>query len=170
MKKRVGEAVNELFLPQVKEIRGLIIGGPAATKEAFVDGEYMNHELRKKILAVKDITYTDESGIRELINASADDLREVEMVRHKVWMQRFMKSLIEDGPIAYGKDLEHALDVNAVEMLLLSEKLPEREIEDLYDRAHSSGAKVEILTDEFEEGFQLWNTFKGKVAILRYKL
>jgi peptide chain release factor subunit 1 len=170
MKKRVGEAVNELFLPQVKEIRGLIIGGPAATKEAFVDGEYMNHELRKKILAVKDITYTDESGIRELINASADDLREVEMVRHKVWMQRFMKSLIEDGPIAYGKDLEHALDVNAVEMLLLSEKLPEREIEDLYDRAHSSGAKVELLTDEFEEGFQLWNTFKGKVAILRYKL
>jgi peptide chain release factor subunit 1 len=170
MKKRIGEAVNEIFLPGVKELRGLIIGGPAATKEDFVEGEYMNHELRKKIIAVKDTTYTDESGIRELINASQDDLAEVEMVRQKVWMQRFMKSLIEEGPIAYGPDLENALDRNAVDMLLLSEKLPEEELERLYEKAHTAGSKVEILSDEFEEGFQLMNTFKGKAAILRYKL
>jgi peptide chain release factor subunit 1 len=170
MKKRIGESINEIFLPQVKEIRGLIIGGPAATKEDFVDGEYMNHELRKKLIAVKDITYTDESGIRELINASADDLKEVEMVRQKVWMQRFMKALIDDGPIAYGPDLEKAMDANAVDVLLLSEKLDEKELENLYDKAQASGSKVEILSDEFEEGFQLLNTFKGKAAILRYKL
>jgi len=170
MKKRVGEAVNDIFLSQVKELRGLIIGGPAATKEAFVDGEYMNHELRKKIIAVKDTTYTDESGIRELINASSDDLKEVEMVRQKVWMQRFMKALIEDGPIAYGPDVERALAANAVDMLLLSEKLPEAEVEGLYDKAQAAGTKVEILTDEFEEGFQLLNTFKGKAALLRYKI
>ena len=92
------------------------------------------------------------------------------MVRQKVWMQRFMKSLIEDGPIAYGPDLEKALSQNAIDVLLLSEKLDERELEDLYDRAHAAGSKVEILSDEFEEGFQLLNTFKGKAALLRYKI
>ncbi|MFH0861658.1 MAG: peptide chain release factor aRF-1 [Candidatus Altiarchaeota archaeon] len=170
MKKRIADAVNDIFLPNVKEVRGLIIGGPAATKEDFVKGDYIHHELRKKIIAVKDTTYTDESGIRELINASADDLKEVEMVRQKVWMQRFMRGLIDDGPIAYGPDLERALAANAVDVLLLSENLPEDELENLYERVHSSGGKIEILSDDFEEGFQLWNTFKGKVAILRYKL
>ncbi len=170
MKKRIGEAANDVFLPHVKDLRGIIIGGPAATKEAFVDGEYMNHELRKKVIAVKDTTYTDESGIRELINASADDLKEVEMIRQKVWFQRFMRSLIEDGLAAYGPDLVRAVDINAVDVLLLSEKLDERELETLYDKAQASGARVEILSDEFEEGVQLWNTFKGKAAILRYRI
>jgi peptide chain release factor subunit 1 len=170
-KKRVGDAMNDIFLPIIKDIRGIVVGGPAATKEEFLEGAYMNHEVKKKILAIKDITYTDESGIRELINAAEDDLKEVEMVRQKIWMQRFMRGLIEENvPVAYGKDLETAMNANAVDVLLLSEKLEERELEDLYDRAKAAGAKIEIMSDEFEEGFQLWNTFKGKAAILRYRM
>jgi len=169
-KKRVGEAVDEIFLPLIKDVRGIVIGGPAATKEDFVDGGYMNHELYKKIIAVKDTTYTDESGIRELVNASEDDLKEVEMVRQKTLMHRFMKQLMEDGPAAYGADLEKALNANAIDTLLLSERLEDEEIDRLYEKAHGAGAKVEIMTDEFEEGFQLWNTFKGKAALLRYKM
>ncbi len=169
-KKRIGEYVDEIFMPIIKDLRGIVVGGPAATKEDFLNGGYMNHELSKKIIAVKDITYTDESGIRELINASAEDLKEVEMVRHKVHMQQFMKYLIEDGPIAYGPDLERALDTNAVDVLLLSVNLPEEEIDRLYEKGKAQGSKIELVSDEFEEGFQLWNTFKGKAAILRYRI
>jgi peptide chain release factor subunit 1 len=169
-KKRVGDSVNDIFLPLIADVRGLVIGGPAATKEDFLEGAYINHELKKKIIAVKDITYTDESGIRELINASEDDLKEVEMVRQKTHMQKFMKHLIEDGPIAYGPDLEPALNASAVDTLLLSENLTEEEIEKLYQKAKETGATVEIMNDDFEEGYQLWNTFKGKAAILRYKI
>ncbi|MBD3388251.1 MAG: peptide chain release factor 1 [Candidatus Altiarchaeales archaeon] len=169
-KKRIGEMVNEVFLPIIKDVRGLVIGGPAATKEDFVDGDYIHHELKKKIIAVKDITYTDESGIRELINASEEDLREVEMVRQKSLMQRFMKELIEDGLASYGPDLEGALDANAVDTLLMSDKLDDKEVDRLYEKAKQAGSNIEIMNDEFEEGFQLWNTFKGKAAILRYKI
>ena len=169
-KKRAGEHANKIFMPIIKELKGLVIGGPAATKEDFVDGAYMHHELKKKIIAVKDTTYTDESGIRELINASEDDLREVEMVRHKTHIQRFMKLLIDDGPIAYGPDLEKALNANAVDILLLSEELDEDEIDKYYELAQVQGATFEIVSAGFEEGFQLWNTFKGKAAILRYKM
>jgi len=169
-KKRIGEAVDDVFMPVIGDLRGLVIGGPAATKEDFIDGGYMNHELRKKIIAVKDITYTDESGIRELINASGDDLREVEMVRQKTLMQRFMRELISDGLATYGPDLEKALDANAVNALMLSEKLDSGEIDRLYEKAKASDTNVEILSVEFEEGMQLWSTFKGKAAILRYKV
>jgi len=130
----------------------------------------MHHELRKRILAVKDITYTDESGIRELIDAAKDDLSELEMVHHKKLMQRFMKQLVEDGPVAYGIDLERALDAGAVDVLMASDKLSPEEIDRLYEKTKQSSAKLEVISSEFEEGFQLWNTFKGKAALLRYKI
>ncbi len=169
-KKRIGERVNDVFLPIIKDLRGIVIGGPAATKEDFIEGGYMHHELYKKIIAVKDTTYTDESGIRELINAAEDDLIEVEMVRQKVHIQKFLKFLIEDGPVAYGPDIEKALEAKAVDILLLSENLDPDEIDELIEVANAAGSQTEIVSDDFEEGFQLWNTFKGKAAILRYRI
>ncbi len=169
-KKRVGKTMTEAFLGSVKELRGIVIGGPAGTKDDFIEGDYIHHELKKKIVAVKDITYTDESGIRELIQAAEDDLGEVEMVRQKKLMERFMKGLIGEGNIAYGPDLKPALDAGAIDTLLLSENLGEDVIEELYEIACKGGSKVEIVSDTFEEGFQLWTTFKGKAALLRYKI
>ncbi|MFH0859935.1 MAG: peptide chain release factor aRF-1 [Candidatus Altiarchaeota archaeon] len=169
-KVRVGEQVNSIFLPIIKDVRGIVIGGPAITKDDFVAGDYIHHELKKKIIAVKDTTYTDESGIRELIDKAQDDLSSVEMVRQKTLFQRFMRDLVGGGNVAYGPDVEKSLKAGAVETLLLSEKLSEGEIDKYYDMATQTGALVEIVSDEFEEGYQLWNTFKGKAALLRYKV
>jgi len=168
-KVRIGETATDIFLPNLKELRGIVIGGPAGTKDDFVNGEYLHHELRKKIIAVKDITYTDESGIRELINKAQDDLKDVEMVKQKVLMQRFLGELVRDGNVAYGNDVELALKAGAVETLLLSENLNDEELDKLYTKAKETGANVEVVSDEFEEGFQLWNTFGGKVGMLRFK-
>lgn len=168
-KKRVAEVVSESFMPLSRDFKGFIVGGPAATKEDFLEGDYLHHELKKRIIAVKDITYTDESGIRELIEAAKDDLSEMEMIQHKKLMQRFMKELVEDGNVAYGAELERALNAGAVDVLLLSDRLLPEEIDNLYEKAKLSDTKVEVVSSEFEEGFQLWNTFRGKAALLRYK-
>lgn len=169
-KVRVGEAAAMAFLDNLKNLKGVIIGGPAGTKDDFVEGDYLHHELKKKIIAVQDITYTDESGIRELIDKSQEVLSNVEMVRQKTYMQRFLKELIHDGNIAYGEDIDKALNSGAVEVLLLSEHLDDEVIDELYEKAKATGAVVEILSDNFEEGFQLWNTFKGRAALLRFKI
>ncbi|MFC2154145.1 peptide chain release factor aRF-1 [Candidatus Altiarchaeota archaeon] len=169
-KKRTAVVAEEAFLPIIKNIRGIVVGGPAGTKDDFLRGEYLHHELRKKIIGVEDITYTDESGIRELINKSQDLLQEVELVRQKILMQQFLKGLVGDGNVAYGPDVEGALTAGAVEALLISEKLDEEEIDSLYGKAEETGAKVEIVGQEFEEGLQLATTFGGKAALLRFKL
>ena len=169
-KVKVGGKATDSFLQDVQNLKGIVIGGPAGTKNDFVDGDYLHHELKKKIIAVKDITYTDESGIRELVDKSQDVLAEVQMVHQKSLIQRFMKGLIHDGNIAYGNDIKNALDAGAVETLLISENLPEEEIDSLYDAAKATNAGVEIVSDIFEEGFQLWNTFGGKAALLRFKI
>ena len=167
-KVRTGEAATSVFLPVVKDLRGIIIGGPAGTKDDFPD--FLHHELRKKVIAIKDITYTDESGIRELIEKSKDVLSEVQLVRQKICMQKFMKELVNDGAFAYGDDVDMAVSAGAAETLLLSEKLDEGVIDHLYEAAKGVGANVEIISDDFEEGVQLWLTFGGKAAILRYKI
>ncbi len=43
-------------------------------------------------------------------------------------------------------------------------------IEEIGELAKSSGAKVEIISPDTEEGAQLWNGFGGIAAILRYKI
>ncbi|MFH1788206.1 MAG: peptide chain release factor aRF-1 [Candidatus Altiarchaeota archaeon] len=169
-KKKVADTVEQVFLENIKDLRGLIIGGPAATKEDFVDGGFLHHELKKKIVAVKDITYTDESGIRELMNAAQEDLDSVTLVHQKMLMQRFMKQLIGDGLMAYGADVEKAIPLGAVDTILLSETLPEEEIDRLYEEARQMGSSVEVVSNDFEEGFQLANTFGGKAALLRFRV
>jgi peptide chain release factor subunit 1 len=170
-KTKVGEYANQAFLPLKKDLKGIIVGGPAGTKDDFLEGDYLHYELKKKIIGVKDITYTDESGIRELVDKSKDLLKEVEMVKQKTLMQKFLKSLVKDGNVAYGNEgIKKAIDLGAIETLLLSENLPDEELDDLYEKGKAIGAEVEILPDDFEEGFQLWNTFGGKVALLRFKI
>ncbi len=170
-KVRVASVAEDAFLPNILDLRGIVIGGPASTKDDFVKGDYLHHELRKKIIAVKDITYTDESGIRELVEAAKDDLSSVEMVRHKKLMQRFFQGLVSDSPpIAYGPSVDVALEAKAVDVLMLSTLLDDKVIEDLYVKANSANSDVEVVSDEFEEGFQLSKTFGGKAAILRFRI
>ena len=171
-KKRIGEHSNTLFLPNITELSGIIIGGPAATKEDFVGGDYLNHELKKKIVAVKDITYTDESGIRELINESKDVLKEIESAQHREIMQRFMHNLVKNpGMVAYGKnEVNNVLDAGGVDTLLLSENLEESIIDELVKKAEATGTRVEIVSDDFEEGNQLWVAFGGMATLLRYRI
>lgn len=170
-KKRVGEAATEVFLPMIKELKGILIGGPGFTKKEFIEEGGMHHELKKKIIAVKDITYTDESGLKELIYESRDDLKETKLIQQKKIMERFMLGLVKDTePIAYGKDVELLLKNNVVDTLLLSENLNDEKIDELYELAKAGNTKVEIISPNFEEGFQLYNTFEGIGAILRYRI
>lgn len=123
---RIAEAANDIFLNiDRNDFQGILIGGPTPTKEEFVKGEYLHHELQQKILGLFDVAYTDESGLEELMDAAADTLSALEVVKEKKLMERFMKELVSDkGLAAYGEDsVRHNLNMGAVEVLLLSEDL-----------------------------------------------
>lgn len=124
--KRIGDAASELFLTiDAKELKGILIGGPSPTKEEFYDGEFFHHELMKKIVGLFDVAYTDESGLNELVNAASEKLMDLELMEQKKIMKQFFKELIaESGRAAYGeKSVRANLEINAVEMLILSEDL-----------------------------------------------
>jgi len=124
--KRIGESANDAFLQiDQKELEGILIGGPSPTKEEFVGGEFLHHELQKKILDALDVSYTDESGLSELVEAAQERLLDLELTQEKLAMRRFMRELVnEKGLASYGEsEVRHNLALGAVDTLLLSEDM-----------------------------------------------
>ena len=124
--KRIGDAASKVFLAvDHKNLEAILIGGPSPTKEEFEDGEYFHHELQKKILGLFDTSYTDESGLSELVDNASDALMNLDVIKEKKLMERFLKELVgENGLAAYGEEeVRTNLQMGSVEVLLMSEDL-----------------------------------------------
>jgi peptide chain release factor subunit 1 len=124
--KRIGDAASKIFISvDQKDFEAVLIGGPSPTKEEFNDGEYLHHELQKKILGLFDTSYTDESGLYELMDNASDALSNLDVIKEKKIIERFLKELVNDsGMGVYGEEeIRNNLQIGAVEILLLSEDL-----------------------------------------------
>lgn len=216
--KRIAEVANREFLG-IPDLKAILVGGPGPTKDEFVKSGLLRDEIRKKISAVLDTGYTNEQGIKELVNKSSEILADLDVMREKSIVQRFMSELVSGkGLVTYGEDeVRRHLKEGAVDTLLISEalrrnrvlvrcqgcgyelretvenleshkrRLSERTcpkcgekrltlaqtedvVQELCDLADQTGANVELISRETEEGEQLWAAFKGLAAILRYQL
>ena len=76
------EVANKEFSAN-PDLKGLLIGGPGMTKEKFLAGDYLHTEIKKKVIAVKDLSYTGEFGLEELVNKSQDELALEEIMKER---------------------------------------------------------------------------------------
>ncbi len=167
---KVGDYMKEQFLSR-PNLKGIILGGPGPTKNDFYDGAYITNDVKKKIIAVKDVTYTDEFGVQELLERSQDTLADEEVADEKKIMSKFFEMLAKQSThVSYGKDhVRRALEMGAVDTLLLSEALDDSVIEEFEQIAKSMGSSIRIISVETREGAQLRDI--GKIAaILRYQI
>jgi len=121
---RIGDTMTDVFL-NVDTLQGIIVGGPGPTKEEFLKGNYLHHEIRDKILTTVDTGYTGHEGVKELVNRSRDFLQKVRYMQERKAVQEFLKHLGEDDGLAtYGEDevLRELKNMN-IYMLLVSEKV-----------------------------------------------
>ena len=129
---KIGEMAGELFLPRKDQLKGILLGGPGATKEYFYKENYLHHELQQKvILPLFDTGYTDEYGLKELVEKATQTLHGLEITEEKRIVQRLLSEIrkAESGLAAYGPaDVNHALEVGAVDTLLISEGLREQRV------------------------------------------
>ena len=129
---KCGEMANELFLPKKDQLKGILIGGPGATKEYFFKEGYLQYELQQKVVQpLFDVGYTDEYGLKELVEKATQTLHGLEVTEEKRIMQRLLLEIrrAEAGLAAYGEtDVGAALDAGAVQTLLLSEGLRRRRV------------------------------------------
>src|SRR2546426_1749413 len=123
--KKIGDLMTDAFLP--RDLAGILVAGPGYTKEEFVKGTYIHHELAKKIITPYfDVGYTDENGLREIVEAARPVLTGLDLMREKDLVQKLMEEIRkpEGGLAAYGEaQVRHAIELGAVDMLLVSEGL-----------------------------------------------
>ncbi|MBW2998256.1 peptide chain release factor aRF-1 [Candidatus Woesearchaeota archaeon] len=166
--KKVGEYVKEQFL-FMKNLKGVLVGGPGPTKYDFVDGNYITNEVKQKIITIQDLSYTEEFGLQELLDKSQDVLASEEVADEKKIMTRFFDILAKEPQKAtYGiGDVLAKMEMGAVEIALVSETMTDEEIDQIEAKAQEFGSEVKMISMETREGAQLKDI--GKVAaILRY--
>jgi peptide chain release factor subunit 1 len=169
--KKVAEYMKDQFLPLGNNLKGIIIGGPGITVNDFMNKDYVTGDLKKKIIGTKDLSYTDDFGLQELVDKSQDLLAEEEIAQEKKSMNEFFMTF-RDNPnkVSYGdKATRHALEMNAVGVLLVSEIIPEDTIFELEEKAQAGGAVMKIISVETREGVQL-KDLGGIAAVLRFEI
>ncbi|MCS7130916.1 MAG: peptide chain release factor aRF-1 [Archaeoglobaceae archaeon] len=145
--KKVGDMASNAFLPHKDKLVGILIGGPSPTKDEFYQGEYLHHELQRKVLGLFDVGYTSESGLYELVDKAKDVLSEVDLVREKNLMSRFLYEISRDGLAVYGEEeIRRYLELGAVDILLISEDLRLERVR--YRCGTCGGEKVVTLKDK----------------------
>lgn len=123
--KKVADTATDAFLERT-DLQGILIGGPGATKNFFADQGYLHHELQKKVVDTFDTGYTDEYGLKELVERAKEKLIDMDLMREKRLISRLLEEIRkEDGGLAtYGEGhVREALQMGAVDTLLLSEGL-----------------------------------------------
>ncbi len=169
--KRVAESMKEIFFDMPK-LKGILVGGPIPTKEEFLEESELVTKLKEKVIAVKDLGYTDEHGLKLLVEASQEDIAQQEFILEKKIIQKFFETLGKNREkAAYGLErVRLALERGAVDKLLIAKKMDKKTMAELEAEAVRIGAEIFIITEENQEGEQFYNLTKGVGAILRFAL
>ena len=170
--KRIADVVISEFTFN-KNLKGILIGGPGTTKNNFFDGNYLNEEIKGKVLMpLFDITYTNDFGLKELIGVSEEVLKDSALSRQKKVIRQFLTNLnFKPNMCSYGlNDVEKALDMAAVDTLIVvEEKISDEKLEELSNKCELIKASFEIVSNKTSEGAQM-EGLSGFGAILRYPI
>lgn len=129
--KKVTERACEYWLPMLPDLKGVIVGGPGATKDFVINNGYLHHEIQKIVKKpLFDVGYSNESGLRELVQNAGDLMDQIALEEERTLVDKFLKEIMQSHPKAtYGEMMiRSALDQGAVDMLLLSESLRKKTV------------------------------------------
>ncbi|ELZ87443.1 peptide chain release factor 1 [Haloferax elongans ATCC BAA-1513] len=122
--QEVAGMANDLFVPQRHDMDGILVGGPSPTKDEFLDGDYLHHELQDLVVGKFDVAYTDESGLYDIVDAGQDVLADQEVIKDKKQMEEFFEKLHRGNESTYGfEPTRKNLVMGSVDRLLISEDL-----------------------------------------------
>jgi peptide chain release factor subunit 1 len=166
---KLGDRVSTSILPLNNNLKGLIIGGCGMTKDEFAKGSYIHHELRKKIIDTFDTSYTNEHGLKELVEASKSKIDYIKYEHEKEVFDNFLRQLSKDiTKCTYGKDdvIHNAKLGKTKQVIITSDK--QEYISIISPLSSQQNFNITIISDCSESGKILNQAFGGVVAILRY--
>lgn len=186
--KKVADSATTLFLDDILDIQGILIGGPGATKDFFVKEGYLHHEIAKKVVSpLFDTGYTDESGLKELVENAQGAIVDMQLTVEKEYMQRLFREIrkTDGGLAAYGEtQVRYVAGMGAVDTLLISDSLKKSRITIECSSGHTheltvddpdatvlcpdckQSAKVVKSEDLIDNFFELADAFNAKLQLI----
>ncbi len=205
---KIGELASNAFLKE-PELKGVLIGGPGSTKEFFYKKGYLQYQIQEKVIDLYDVGYTNEYGLKELVDKASQTLSQMEIAREKKIIERLLVEIKKgSGLAAYGdREVMNVLREGRVDTLIVSKGLKkmkftyrcekdgneiseigqeEKEhncpvcgspmilvgktdlIEEYIELGQKSDSRIELVSDESDEGALFLKSFGGIGAILRY--
>ena len=142
--QEVAGMANDLFVAKRHDLDGILVGGPSPTKDEFLDGDYLHHEIQDSVIGKFDVAYTDESGLKDLVDNAEEALADAEVMKDKNEMEEFFKQLNAGDLATYGfEQTRRNLVMGAVDRLLISEDLRKDVI--VYDCGECGNTDYEVL-------------------------
>ena len=121
---RIARHAVKIFMEENK-ISKLIVSGPGPTKENFLKGDYLHYQLKEKIAATIDTSYSGEEGIRETVMKSEETLESLRLVEEMKLVQNFLREVSTEGGLAtYGiESVENSLKQGNADTIIVLEDL-----------------------------------------------
>jgi peptide chain release factor subunit 1 len=167
--EEIARKANEVLLP-IKELKGIIVGGPSQAKLSFLDEPVFSVFLKKKVIGTVDIGYAGTDGFQEMLDKSEELLAQETIIIERKIIQEFFARLAKDDKVTYGKnDVIDAINLGAVEKILVVESLDEGLIDEIMQLSKNFNTEVVLVSDQTPEGEQL-KMMGGLGAFLRYNL
>ena len=186
---KVAEQATKCFITDDKcNVKGLIIAGSAEMKDKLISNSFLDPRI--KVMAVLTVAYQGQNGLNQAIDLAEELIGNVRLVEEKKLLSQFFDSIAtatgDEVKYCFGLgDTLQALDMGAVETLLLWDKLPtacpkdlaeqyeedrrpELLIEYLMFKSQEKGAKLELVSDSSDLGTQFTRGFGGIGCLLRY--
>ena len=165
--KKIGAEATNAFR-DVADLHGIIVGGPGPTKENFVSG-FLPHDIKEKVIAIKDVGYTGAQGLQELVFRSQDVLAKEDIIEEQIAVNHFLETLNKKPKFAtYGElEVKRAITMGAVKLLLMSETIDEELAEKLSEQVEKSSGTWRLISRDSREGEQL-SALGGIAAVLRF--
>ena len=149
----------------------LVILGPGFTRDHF-ESYMKSHPLGISVFSFAT-GRNDRGGIYEFMESERGEglLKEARLRKEQSYVDRFMKALGKNEPVAYGiASTSSAADIGAISTLLVTEEaFRTDQCRDLMEKVRRNGGEVHILSSHDEPGVVV-EKFGGFCAILRYNV
>lgn len=167
---RLAQEARHLYITKVAEmaikyfitnnevnVKGIIVAGSAEMKDKLTQLKDLDGRIRDKIVSVITISYGGISGFDEAIEQSAPILSDLKCIQEKKELQKFFELIsIDSGIYCYGaKDTIQALEIGAVEKLLVCDQLEYRRL--CITDADGNKTVEYVLPDQLEKTLEKYN-------------
>jgi protein pelota len=154
------------------EVKVIALIGPGFFKEVFYNWlKETDYETSKKCHIFRS-SMSGISGIYEVIRNGniASIINEMHFYKEEEYIDALMKEIAKEGLYSYGfQDIDKALDMNAVSVLLVVEDvIHDEKVEKIIDKAEKQGADLFIFRNNTESGKKL-KSLGSIAALLRFK-